>query len=162
MGRATHTVAERPVVRSPATPIDPRSQLPPTAGAYAGAQVREAAASYLPGLVFRLGPQLSDRLRLAAFARRRTPTAMATELLQRGLERESQRQRAEAALAILTPREREVARLAVGGHTNREIGQALVISPETVKTHMRNLLGKFGLSSKSELRIQLRDLDGRL
>lgn len=114
---------------------------------------------YFPGLVFRLDPQLSDRLRMAALAQQRPPTALAAELLRRGLERETRRERAEAALAILTPREREVARLTVVGHTNQEIARRLVISPETVKTHMRNLLAKFSLSSKAELRLRLQDLD---
>ncbi len=124
-------------------------------------ELREAAAGYFPQLVFRLGPQLSDRLRLAAYARKRTPTALAAELLDRGLEREHLRARAEAALEVLTPREREVARLTVRGYTNRQIAQALVISPETVKTHLRNLLGKFGLPSKAELRLHLQELDQR-
>ncbi len=115
--------------------------------------------SYFQGLVFRLDPQLADRLRLAAYLRRRSPTALAAELVQRGLEREAARQRAEAALSVLTPRERQVAKLALDGHTNREIAGALVISPETVKSHLRNLLGKFGLQSKAELRLQLRELD---
>lgn len=128
-------------------------------GSESSGEIRETALGYLPQLVFRLDPQLSDRLRLAAYLRRRSPNAMATELLRRGLEREAARQRAEAALAILTPRERQVAQLALDGQTNREIARTLVISTETVKTHLRNLLGKFGLRSKAELRLRLKELD---
>lgn len=131
----------------------------PDRGRRPAGEVREAASGYFHELVFRLDPQLSDRLRLTAYARHRTPSALAAELLKRGLEREALRERAESALAILTPREREVARLAVVGHTNQEIARALVISPETVKTHMRNLLAKFGLGSKAELRLRLQELD---
>lgn len=138
------------------------SEQQPLVSAAPTSELREAAAGYFPQLVFRLGPQLSDRLRLAAYARKRTPTALAAELLDRGLERERLRARAEEALEVLTPREREVARLTVRGYTNREIAQALVISPETVKTHLRNLLGKFALPSKTELRLHLQELDQQL
>ena len=55
----------------------------------------------------------------------------------------------------LTPREREVAYLVALGFTNKEIGDALVIAPETVKTHVRNILTKMELSSKVELRLYL-------
>ena len=52
----------------------------------------------------------------------------------------------------LTPREREAAALACMGYTNREIARQMVISPNTVKTHMRHVLRKFSVSSKIELR----------
>jgi DNA-binding CsgD family transcriptional regulator len=52
----------------------------------------------------------------------------------------------------LTPREREVAALACMGYTNREIARQMVISPNTVKTHIRHVLRKFSVSSKIELR----------
>jgi DNA-binding NarL/FixJ family response regulator len=55
----------------------------------------------------------------------------------------------------LTPREREVAYLVALGFTNKEIGDALVIAPETVKTHVKNILSKMELNSKVELRLYL-------
>jgi len=59
--------------------------------------------------------------------------------------------------SILTPRERQVAMLVCqptmrGSVTNREIASTLSISPETVKIHVRNVLSKFNLHSKAELR----------
>jgi DNA-binding CsgD family transcriptional regulator len=45
----------------------------------------------------------------------------------------------------LSPRERDVAALACLGYTNKEIGRQLGISPETVKTHLKNVLVKFNL-----------------
>jgi len=59
----------------------------------------------------------------------------------------------------LSPRERDVAALVCLGYTNKQIGVILSISPETVKTHLRNVLIKFNLRSRSELRLSLHDWD---
>lgn len=52
----------------------------------------------------------------------------------------------------LTPRERQVAALACLGYTNHEMAERMVISSNTVKTHVRHVLRKFNVASKSELR----------
>ena len=52
----------------------------------------------------------------------------------------------------LTPREQEVAALICTRHTNGEIARRLGISIATVKTHIRNILRKFNLNSKDQLR----------
>lgn len=54
-------------------------------------------------------------------------------------------------LAALTAREREVARLVAGGDSNREIGEALLVSPKTVERHITNVLAKLGLRNRTEL-----------
>ena len=59
----------------------------------------------------------------------------------------------------LSFREQQVAALACLGCTNRQIAARLVLSPETVKSHLRNVLHKFGLRSKAELRQALADWD---
>jgi len=59
----------------------------------------------------------------------------------------------------LSPREQDVAALAFLGYTNRQIAARLGISAETVKTHLRNALIKFGLHSRSQLRLLLADWD---
>ena len=53
-------------------------------------------------------------------------------------------------LAGLTDREREVLRLLTAGHSNREIGAELFISPKTVSVHVSNILGKLGAASRTE------------
>ncbi|HEX6832569.1 MAG TPA: response regulator transcription factor [Rudaea sp.] len=50
----------------------------------------------------------------------------------------------------LTQREREVLLWLARGLSNEGIGAALDITTETVKSHMRNILGKLGLKSRSE------------
>jgi DNA-binding NarL/FixJ family response regulator len=107
-----------------------------------------------------VGDDLAERLEHLARARGETPEGLAGDLLRRALEQEAHRRQAEAALAGLTPRQREVARLAASGRTNRQIARELWLSPETVKTHLRRALEHFDLHSKTELRLLLRDVDG--
>jgi DNA-binding CsgD family transcriptional regulator len=51
----------------------------------------------------------------------------------------------------LTPRQREVLRLVVRGHTNGEIAERLGISLQGAKWHVRELTTKFGVESREEL-----------
>jgi LuxR family transcriptional regulator, maltose regulon positive regulatory protein len=48
----------------------------------------------------------------------------------------------------LTPRELEIVRLLAVGHSSRAISVELFISPTTVKTHLRNIYRKLGVSSR--------------
>ena len=59
----------------------------------------------------------------------------------------------------LSPREREVTALVCLGYANRQIAARLSISLPTVKTHVRNILRKFGLSRRSDLRLVLAEWD---
>jgi DNA-binding CsgD family transcriptional regulator len=58
-------------------------------------------------------------------------------------------------LSVLTERELEVARLAALGSRNDEIGEALHISPGTVKTHLRNVYSKLDVDSRVHLALRL-------
>jgi DNA-binding CsgD family transcriptional regulator/tetratricopeptide (TPR) repeat protein len=51
----------------------------------------------------------------------------------------------------LTPAERQVAKLAQGGATNREIAGQLVVTRKTVEWHLRKAFVKLGVSSREEL-----------
>ena len=53
-------------------------------------------------------------------------------------------------VAALSEREREVLRLLALGHTNREIAEGMMISPETVKTHVGNILAKLHLVHRTQ------------
>jgi NarL family two-component system response regulator LiaR len=50
----------------------------------------------------------------------------------------------------LTTRETEVLQLLARGKANKEIAQELVIGEKTVKTHVSNILGKLGVSSRTQ------------
>lgn len=58
---------------------------------------------------------------------------------------------AEAPEALLTPKEREVYKLLRKGMKRREIAVTLCLSENTVKTHVRNLYNKLGVTSREEL-----------
>jgi len=59
-------------------------------------------------------------------------------------------------LDALSDREREIAILVAGGGSNREIAEALLVSPKTVERHLTNILAKVGLRNRTELAASVR------
>jgi DNA-binding NarL/FixJ family response regulator len=76
-------------------------------------------------------------------------TELARLLPQVAREREERRE-AQMLLGHLTEREREILQFLGEGHRNEEIAAKLFISPQTVQTHVRNILTKLGVHSKLE------------
>jgi DNA-binding NarL/FixJ family response regulator len=56
----------------------------------------------------------------------------------------------EAALAALTPREREVLSLMAEGRTNAAIARAMVVTPGAVEKHISNIFGKLDLPATDD------------
>jgi DNA-binding NarL/FixJ family response regulator len=51
----------------------------------------------------------------------------------------------------LTGRERSVLRLVVEGHTNRQVGEQLKLSPKTIEKHRASLMRKLGITNVTAL-----------
>ena len=61
------------------------------------------------------------------------------------------RRRASADPNALTPSEARVARLAAGGASNLDIAGQLLLSVNTVESHLRRIYQKLGVTSRLEL-----------
>lgn len=51
----------------------------------------------------------------------------------------------------LTPSERRVAEMAIDGMSNREIAQALFVTPKTIEKHLGNAYAKLEIRGREEL-----------
>jgi DNA-binding CsgD family transcriptional regulator len=111
------------------------------------------------GFVF--DEELQGSLQELAEREARPPNAVAADLLSFALE---ERLAGEAYLRCwhdLTAREQQVVALLCQDYSTRQIAARLVISPETVKSHLRKALRKFGLRNKTQLRQALAGWDFR-
>ena len=54
-------------------------------------------------------------------------------------------------LSILTPKEKKIVDLLTRGYTNKDIGNILCISENTVKVHLRNVFERTGVKRRTEL-----------
>jgi DNA-binding CsgD family transcriptional regulator len=109
--------------------------------------------------IFELDEEARQSIRLLSMRQEQPEGEVAAELVYFAL---AHRERAEANLRrweSLSPREKQVVALVCLNLSNQQIAERLVVSPETVKTHVRNALYKFNLRSKNELRLLLADWD---
>jgi len=108
---------------------------------------------------FELNANLVESVYALARQEGRFADELVGELLAAGLE---QRQRDNALWQLwlsLTPREQQVTALICQGYTYRQVGLQLMISPETVKSHARNILRKFDMRRMDEVRQVLGEWD---
>ena len=56
-----------------------------------------------------------------------------------------------SAVDVLSPREREIARMVSQGYTNNEVGRQLFISRHTVAFHLKKVFQKMNITSRVEL-----------
>ena len=65
---------------------------------------------------------------------------------------------AEPLLEPLTTREAEILRLLAQGQTNPQIARELVVSPGTVKNHVRHIIAKLGVSDRTQAAVRAVEL----
>ena len=58
---------------------------------------------------------------------------------------------------VLTAQERRIAELAAAGHSNKQIGEQLYLSPRTVGAHLYRIFPKLGVTSRAALGAVLRE-----
>jgi len=89
------------------------------------------------------GLELADRCGAQPVAERAHAELLATGARPRRLVR--------TGIDSLTPSERRIAQLAAEGQTNREIAQALFVTPKTVEAHLSHAYRKLNIQSRSQL-----------
>jgi DNA-binding NarL/FixJ family response regulator len=108
---------------------------------------------------FSLDGELVEHVRALAELEQRPADELAADLIISGLAQRDMTQENWRRWHSLSPREQQVGALVCLGYTNRQIAARLVISVETVKSHIRSILYKFDLHSKRELGLLLGDWD---
>jgi len=96
------------------------------------------------------GEEVSDAIRRAYDGQAIIPPGMAATLLAEFTRLSQEPEPVAGTASQLTDREVEVLRLVARGLANREIAEQLVISENTVKNHVRNILEKLHLHSRVE------------
>lgn len=108
---------------------------------------------------YEISESLQGSLKTLAEHERRPEHELAQDLFAAGLTQYRSFEELWHKWESLSPRERDVTAFTCLGLTNRQIAAHLSLSPDTIKTHIRNVLVKFGLNSKAELRHILADWD---
>jgi DNA-binding NarL/FixJ family response regulator len=120
------------------------------------AVIAEAEERRTPGVILREGAIILPVLRQAATLG--VATASVTRLLSLlGADAGPERPAEVTGAEPLTQRERDVLRLIVVGASNREIAAELVITEETVKTHVARILRKLNVTSRARAAVRARE-----
>lgn len=103
-------------------------------------EIQRALAAGARGYVLKSLPpkELADVVRQVHAGKKRIPLDVAAHLAEH------------LSDEALTEREREVLRHVAAGNRNREIGEKLRISEETVKVHLKHIMEKLGASDRTE------------
>jgi DNA-binding NarL/FixJ family response regulator len=109
--------------------------------------------------LFALDAALVEYVNALAQFEQRPAEEILSDLLASGMALRGMEQDTWKRWMALSPREQQVAALVCLDYTNRQIAARLVVSVDTVKTHMHNVLVKFNLHSRGELRMLLEDWD---
>jgi DNA-binding NarL/FixJ family response regulator len=103
-------------------------------------EIQRALAAGARGYILKSMPpnELTDVIRQVYAGKKRIPAQVAAQLAEH------------LADERLTDRERDVLQHIAGGNRNRDIGEKLFISEETVKVHVKHIMEKLGASDRTE------------
>jgi DNA-binding CsgD family transcriptional regulator len=110
-----------------------------------------------PRLTFPVEMQLVASLEQLARREERDAEELAAELLAEGVEELLAHDERVDRWRRLSDREQQVTALICLGYAPKQIAYRLYLSPDTVKTYLRNVLRKFGVHNQKELRKLLSD-----
>jgi len=94
-------------------------------------------------------------LKTLAEHERRPEHQLAQDIIAAGLSHYYSPEESRKKWDTLSARQKDVAALVCLGYTNAEVATRLVVSPETVKTHLSQVLRKFEVMSRYQLRDML-------
>lgn len=114
--------------------------------------VLKAARAGAEGFVTKESPlqELLGAVRALKRGETVVPSSMLGPLLTSLMRQRRQEDAAFERILKLTQREKEVLALLAEGADNESIARALVISPQTARTHIQNILGKLNVHSRLE------------
>jgi DNA-binding NarL/FixJ family response regulator len=103
-------------------------------------EIQRALAAGARGYALKNMPpdDLVEMIRQVHAGKKRVPAAVAASIAEHMGEEQ------------LTAREIEVLQHVVAGHRNRDIGEKLFISEETVKTHLKHIMDKLGARDRTQ------------
>ena len=104
---------------------------------------------------YNLNADLQIRIADLAQQQQRSPEEITEQLLNQALNQQYAADETWLRWQSLSRREQQVAALASLGNTNAEIATYLNLAIDTVRSHIRSILVKFGVSSRKELGILL-------
>jgi LuxR family maltose regulon positive regulatory protein len=108
-----------------------------------------------------LGEPLAALLQAIATALTKRPLAAYAASLLRALSHGQAHAAPAAGLPLLEPlsqQEQRVLRLIVAGQSNADIARELVVSPNTIKTHIKNIYRKLNVATREEAQAAAREL----
>jgi DNA-binding NarL/FixJ family response regulator len=103
-------------------------------------EIQRALAAGARGYILKTMPpnELAEAVRHVHAGRKRIPAQIAEHLAEHLGEE------------LLTERERDVLQHVASGNRNRDIGERLLISEETVKVHIKHIMEKLGASDRTQ------------
>jgi two-component system response regulator DesR len=135
-------------------------------GGYNGLATARSISESLPDCrVVMLAPRADTATLVDAFEAgasgylsKQSPISELPGLIRSLVGRRRDRDETAARYGKLTAREREVLSLLITGADNETIGQSLLISPQTARTHVQNILTKLRVHSRLEAAALVRQL----